>query len=84
MEPDYHALNEQYSYPITLGIEGLLALDKDGYMLSYNEQVKLLLPIDKIGNKKFQEALIFYAVEDQRIIPTEELLIFHKVGWKLS
>lgn len=77
MEPDYHALNEQYSYPITLGIEGLLALDKDGYMLSYNEQVKLLLPIDKIGNKKFQEALIFYAVEDQRIIPTEELSFYN-------
>lgn len=76
MEPHNHALNEQYSYPNTFGVEGLLALDEKGLILSYNEQALQLLPLKKISNTILQDTLNFYTVADHHIVPINELSFF--------
>jgi len=73
MELHNQALDEQYPFLNPLGFEGLIQLDAEGYIFSINEQAQLLLRLDEINNKKFHEAMTFYAEEDQRPILSTEL-----------
>lgn len=77
MELHNQATDKQNTILETLGFEGLVALDGEGYILSLNNQAKSLLPFDKIVHKKLHEVLTFYSRESQYpISPTE--LSFYK------
>ncbi|MDH5828067.1 PAS domain S-box protein [Sphingobacterium faecium] len=77
MEIDNNARSTKFPLDQTFSLEGLIVLDAEGYFKSLNEQAKLLLAIDHVENRKIQECICFYDMENLHPLSFDELS-FHQ------